>query len=47
MILISLNVVPKGPIDNNPALHGLHNGLVPNKRQAIIWTNADQIHWRI
>ena len=21
--------------------------LVPNRRQAIIWTNADPIHWRI
>ena len=26
---------------------GLDNGLVPNRRQAIIWTNADQIDWRI
>ena len=26
---------------------GLVNGFVPNKRQAIIWTNADPIHWRI
>ena len=26
---------------------GLDNGLVPNRRQASIWTNADQIHWRI
>ena len=26
---------------------GLGNGLVPNRRQAIIWTNADQIHWPI
>ena len=23
------------------------NGLAPNKRKAIIWTNADPIHWRI
>ena len=23
------------------------NGLVPNRRQAIIWTNADPVHWRI
>ena len=34
-------------IDNNPALHGLDNGLVSNRRQAIIWTRADQIDWRI
>ena len=26
---------------------GLDNGLVPNMRQAIIWTNDDSIHWRI
>ena len=23
------------------------NGLAPNRRQAIIWTNADPIHWSI
>ena len=23
------------------------NGLAPNRRQDIIWTNADLIHWRI
>ena len=26
---------------------GLDNSLVPNRRQAIIWTNADPIHWII
>ena len=26
---------------------GLDNSLAPNRRQAIIWTNADLIHWRI
>ena len=26
---------------------GSDNGLVPNRRQAIFWTNADLIHWRI
>ena len=26
---------------------GLDNGLAPNRRQAIIWTNADLFHWRI
>ena len=26
---------------------GLDNGLAPNRRQAIIWTNADLIHWCI
>ena len=24
---------------------GLDNGLAPNRQQAIIWTNADTIHW--
>ena len=36
LIKISPKFVPKGPIDNN--------GLVPNRRQAIIWTNDDPIH---
>ena len=44
LIKISLNFVPKGPIDNNPALVQL---MAPNRRQASIWTNADPIHWRI
>ena len=26
---------------------GPDNALAPNRRQAIIWTNADPIHWRI
>ena len=26
---------------------GLNNGLAPNRRQAIIWTNADPIDWRM
>ena len=26
---------------------GLDNGLAPNRRQAIIWNNANPIHWRI
>ena len=38
--------VPKSSIDNNPAFD-LDNGLAPNRRQAIIWTNTDPIHWRI
>ena len=25
---------------------GLENALAPNRRQAIIWINADQIHWQ-
>ena len=48
VIKISLKFVPNGPIDNiNPALIGLDNGLAPNMRHAIIWTNADPIHRRI
>ena len=26
---------------------GSGNGLAPNRRQAIIWTNDDTVHWRI
>ena len=44
LIEISLKFVPKVPTDNNPALF-LDNGLAPNRRQAIIPTNVDQIHW--
>ena len=37
LIKMSLKFVPKGPIDNDPALlFGLDNGLAPNRRQAII-----------
>ena len=36
-IKISLEFVPKGPINNIPTL-GSGNGLAPNRRQAIIWT---------
>ena len=42
-IKISLKFVSKCPTDKI----GLDNGLAPNRRQAIIWTNADIIHWRI
>ena len=28
-------------------LISLDNGLAPNRRQAIIWTNVERIHWRI
>ena len=43
---ISLKFVPKGSIDNNPALVQV-KALAPNRRQAIIWTNADPVHWCI
>ena len=46
LLRISLKFVPNGPIDNNPAF-GFDNGLAPNRRQTIIWTNAGLIHWRI
>ena len=46
LIKISLKFVPKGPIDNNPVLVQ-NNGLAPKRRQAIIWTNAHPIHWRV
>ena len=46
LIKISLKFVPEGPIDNDTAF-GLDNGLAPNRWQAIIWTNADPIYWRI
>ena len=39
-IKISLKFVPKGPINNNPAL-GSDNGLTLSRRQAIIWINDD------
>ena len=37
---ILFKILPKVPID-------LDNGLAQNRRKVIIWTNADQIHWRI
>ena len=39
-IQTSPKFVPRSPI-------GSGNGLAPNRRQAIIWTNADPVHWRI
>ena len=46
LIKISLKFVPRGPIDKYHKI-GLDNGLAPNRRQVIIWNNADPIHWRI
>ena len=37
-IRFSLKFVPRSPIDNKPALV---------RRQAITWTNADPVRWRI
>ena len=42
----SLKFVPKGHIDNKTST-GLENGLAPNRRQAITWTIAIPVHWRI
>ena len=38
--------VPNGAIGDNPTLVS-DDGLAPNRRQAIIWTNTDPIHWCI
>ena len=46
LIQISLKFVSKGLIENKTALV-TDNGLAPNRRQHIIWTNANPIHWRI
>ena len=46
LIKIWLKFVPKSPIDNNPAF-GLDNGLVSNRQQAFILTNAEPIQWHI
>ena len=42
-----MKFVPKGPVDNWQLSIGLDNGLAPNRRQAIIWTNADLMPWRV
>ena len=41
-----MKFVPKGPNWQHGRI-GLDDGLVLNRRQAIIWTKADPIHWRI
>ena len=46
MIKISLKLVPKSPIDHKPALVQVI-GLVPNRQQAITWTNDGPVQWRI
>ena len=50
LIKISLKFVPKAPIDSIFALVKIMAwrwiGLALNRRQAIIWTNADPLHWR-
>ena len=46
LIKISLKFVPGVQLTITQHI-GLDNGLAPNRQQAIIWTNADPIHWRI
>ena len=45
LIKISLKFVPMGLVNNNPA--NLDNGLAPNSRRVIIWTNANPVHWHM
>ena len=40
---ISLKFIPNSPIDSI----GLDSGVVPNRRQAFIWTNAVSTHWHM
>ena len=44
LVKIAVKSVTNGSIDNNI---GSDNGLVLDRQQAIIWTNAYQIHWHI
>ena len=46
LIEISLRFVPKDKVEKQHST-GSDSGLAPNRRQAIIWTNAGPIHWRI
>ena len=46
LIKISLKFVPKGPINNIPALFQI-NSLAPIRQQAIIWTNDGLVYWHI
>ena len=39
-----MKFVPKGQIDNSV---DSGDGLTSNRRQVIIWANADSVHWRI
>ena len=43
LIQVSPQFVPKGLIDNKPT----GNGLVPNRQQAITWTNVDPVYHHI
>ena len=43
LIKMLMKLVPKGPVNNNPALVKI----MAWHRITIIWTSADPIHWRI
>ena len=43
LLIISMKSVPRSPMDSI----GADNDLAPNRRQAIIWANADPIQWHI
>ena len=47
LIKVSLQFVPEGAINNHRSSIGLNYGLTPNRRPAIIWTNAEPFYWRI
>ena len=36
-----------GSINNEPVLVQWYNGLAPNSRQAIVWTNDGLVYWRM
>ena len=44
--LVFIEMCSLGSNEQN-AIIGSDNGMVPNKPQAIIWTNACLVHWRI
>ena len=46
LIQMSLKCVPRGSNEHYASI-GSDNGLVPNRRQAIIWTNDGLVYWRI
>ena len=46
LIVILLKFVPKGPNQQEVSVSS-GNGLPPNSRQAITWTNTDPVRWRI
>ena len=47
LIQISLKFVPMSPIDNKPTSVQVMAWHRTGRRQAITWTNAEEVHWRI